>query len=99
MYLTDNEKETIITFTEGNHVAYIATYNTAIKLALRRFCKHYPELCSLRYETEEGRETYSIDKSWLSVCFRDLFLCDYELGLLPDLRQTDKKQLLKEHIC
>ena len=99
MYLTDHEKETLITFTEGDHVAYIATYNTAIKLALRRFCKHNPALCSLRYETAEGRETYSIDKSWLPVCFRDLFLCDYALGLLPDLWQKDKKQLLEESIC
>ena len=51
MYLTDHEKETLITFTEGDHVAYIATYNTAIKLALRRFCKHYP--CGMKQRRAE----------------------------------------------
>lgn len=99
LYLTDKEKETLLTFTEGDHMAYIATYNTAIKLALRRFCQHRPALCSLRYETAEGRETYSINKSWLSVCFRDLFLWEYALHLRPDLWQDGEKQPWQDGAC
>lgn len=79
MYLTDQEKETILLFTEGDHSVQLATYNEDIKTTLGLFHGCFPQACSLLYQTAEGRQTYSIAKEYLALCFFPLLLKDQRL--------------------
>lgn len=79
MYLTDQEKETIILFTEGDHNVQVATYNAAMKRTLEQFQHCFPQACSLLYQTAEGRQTYSLVKEYLALCFFPLLLQDKRL--------------------
>lgn len=67
MRLSKYEKETIILFNEEENIASIYTFNIGLKRKLAEFSRKYPECCTLKCSTEEGSETYLIDKSRLSI--------------------------------
>lgn len=66
MKLTKYEKETIILMNEGDSRMKVYTFNADLKRRLAKFAQRYPELCKLTSSTEEGLETYEMDKSRLS---------------------------------
>lgn len=74
--LTAQEKETILLTTEADHTVTICTYNELLKQTLVAFAARFPSVCSLMYQTEEGRVTWSVDKAWLAVCFLPCMLED-----------------------
>ena len=92
--LTDQEKETIILTTEADHTVTICTYNTVLKLTLAEFAAAVPDVCSLMYQTSEGRVTYSMEKAWISACFLPLMMQDYAFRSLPADVLQKMKQIL-----
>ncbi|MCQ2530125.1 MAG: molecular chaperone [Lachnospiraceae bacterium] len=61
------EKETILITSEGDSAYEIFTYNSSLKRRLAAFATRYPELCKkIRFSTD-GSETYSVDKSRVSI--------------------------------
>ena len=66
MKLTKYEKETIVLMNEGDSRMTVYTFNADLKRRLAKFAQQYPELCKLTSSTEEGSETYEMDKSRLS---------------------------------
>ena len=67
--LSENWKETIVNFNEGEPEAVIYTFNKDLKRRLAEFGRKYPLLCRLVESTLEGSVTYVLDKSRLSICF------------------------------
>lgn len=43
--MTSQEKETTINFNEGDEIATVYTYNSAMKRKLAAFAAAYPDLC------------------------------------------------------
>lgn len=66
MKLTKYEKETIVLTSEGDTTVNVYTFNADLKRRLAKFAQQYPDLCRLVSATEEGSETYEMDKSRLS---------------------------------
>lgn len=67
--LSENQKETIVNFNEGEQEAGIYTFNEDLKRRLAEFGWKYPLLCRLVESTPEGSVAYVLDKSRLSICF------------------------------
>lgn len=97
--LTDQEKETIIMTTEADHTVTICTYNAALKQTMTEFSAAFPTVCSLMYQTPEGRVTYSMEKAWVSACFLPLMMQDYAFRSLPSDVLQQINQLFRQPIC
>lgn len=69
MKLSKYERETIISFNEGEPEASIYTFNKDLKRRLAEFSRKYPLLCRLEASAPEGSVTYVLDKSRLSIRF------------------------------
>lgn len=67
--LSENRKETIVNFNEGEQEAVVYTFNKDLKRRLAEFWRKYPLLCRLVEFTPEGSVTYVLDKSRLSIYF------------------------------
>lgn len=68
--MTSQEKETIINFNEGDEIATVYTYNSAMKRKLAAFAAAYPDLCRVREVCPTGAITYEIAKDRISVNFK-----------------------------
>lgn len=69
MKLSARDRETMILLPEVGKRGVISTYDTALKAALTTFSKEYPDFCSLRYQTEEGQNTFVLKKENLALTF------------------------------
>lgn len=67
MRLSKYEKETIILTSEGDDLIKIYTFNTSLKRRLAEYAEKYPEVAQLDKWTDEGSETYLLDKSRVSI--------------------------------
>jgi hypothetical protein len=65
--LSKYEKGTIINYNEGDREAIICTFDRELKKRLAVFSKKYPELCQRTNRTDEGRDTYVVDKNSLLI--------------------------------
>lgn len=65
--LSKYEKETILLTSEGDQTYSIYTFNKKLKKKLAEFSTAYPALCRKVAETDEGSETYEIEKSRVSI--------------------------------
>ncbi|MCI8499189.1 MAG: molecular chaperone [Clostridia bacterium] len=68
--MTSQEKETTINFNEGDEIATVYTYNSAMKRKLAAFAAAYPDLCRVREVCPTGAITYEIAKDRISVNFK-----------------------------
>jgi hypothetical protein len=66
-HLTKYEKETILLTNEGDDTYSVYTFNPGLKRKLADYSRKYPELCRLISFTQEGSETYEIDKARISI--------------------------------
>ena len=69
-HLTKYEKETILLTSEGDGIYSIYTFNPCLKQKLAEYSRKYPDLCRLTASTQEGSETYEIDKARISIRLR-----------------------------
>ncbi len=67
MSLTNIERETIVTFNEGEPAAEIFTYNTRIKRRLQELCPLHPADVRQVKDNGEGGVTYQCPKSWIRI--------------------------------
>ena len=67
MRLSKYEKETIILTSEGDDTVRIYTFNASLKRRLAEYAEKYPHLARLDRWTTEGRVTYVLDKSRVSI--------------------------------
>ena len=65
--MTKEEMETIVNFTEADDIAYIYTYNVALKNRLAKYSVKYPHLCKLTAQTDDGSRTYEVRKKRLTI--------------------------------
>lgn len=70
MRLSKYEKETIILTNEEDTYYSVYTFNSGLQKRLKSFAEKYPNYCSLIKVTEEGSETYIIQKGRLSLNLR-----------------------------
>ena len=70
MGLSKYEKETIILTNEEDTYYSVYTFNIGLQKRLKTFAEKYPDYCSLIKATEEGSETYIIQKGRLSLNLR-----------------------------
>ena len=66
-HLTKYEKETILLTSEGDDTYSIYTFNPGLKRKQAEYSRKYPDLCRLTASTNEGSETYEIDKARISI--------------------------------
>lgn len=69
LHLTPHEKETILMMPEDEPFASISTYDDDLDAVLTRFSYDYPHLCQHLYHTEEGRNTYAVLRSCITMIF------------------------------
>lgn len=67
MNLTKFEKETILLTSEGDDSYNIYTFNGKFKRKLNDYAEKYPEYCRKIASTDEGSETFEIEKTRVSI--------------------------------
>ena len=67
--LNKQERETILMMPEDNTFAVLSTYHPDLKAVLEDFSREFPHFCQHRYHTEEGRDTYTILASCITMLF------------------------------
>lgn len=77
--LSKYEKETILRTSKGDEEYSIYIFDLALQKRLEMFAKNYPEICREMASTEEGRKTYVVDKTRVSI------------RLLPSVSQERRK--------
>ena len=71
MFMTNYERETIITFNESDEECSIYTYNQRLINKLKKKCSSNGEMFRLTDDDGMGGLTFTAPKSLLSVNFRD----------------------------
>ena len=61
------QKITEFFFNEQDRIAEIYTHNTDLKKRLSQYAQHYPDLCQLTEEDENGGLRFEIDKRRISL--------------------------------
>lgn len=69
LQLEKHEKETILMMPDAEPYAAISTYDDDLDTVLTKFSYDYPHLCQHLYHTEEGRNTYAVLKSCITMIF------------------------------
>ena len=61
------EKETIILTSEDDSLYNVYTFNHSLQKRLRNFAEKYPDDCWMKSSSDDGSETYLIQKGRLSL--------------------------------